>query len=225
MVTIAEIDSQDISTLICDFMICKLCGEVDREHSRMTANSLCPVCKKPAGVARLYYPINVHILVDLVQQAYHSNAPVGPISGPQTPVVGTILFFCTLREALLNHFLLEFLRAEHVKTSLIEKMLDDNKLASQKFTSLFSAVIGKSWGDAVSEASAYDANDYRPVSDLMKSAASIRNEFLHEGTGWSATREFATECVNSLPALFGLFVALHNIYIRPLLANVRVRLA
>lgn len=219
MVSLAEIDNQDISTLVCDFMICKRCGEVDRDHSQMRTNSLCPVCEKPAGVARLYYPINIHILVDLVQQAYHSYAPVGPISGPQAPAIGTILYFCTLREALLNHFLLEFLRAENVKTSLIEKMFDDNKLASQKFTSLFSAVVGKRWSDAVGEASAHDVNDYRPVSDLMKSAANIRNEFLHEGTGWSATRDVATECVNSLPALFGLFVALHNIYIRPLLAN------
>jgi hypothetical protein len=219
LVSLAEIDNQDISTLVCDFMICERCGEVDREHSRMVANSLCPACKKPAGVARLYYPINIRVLVDLVQQAYHSYAPVGPISGPQAPVVGTILYFCTLREALLNHFLLAFLRAEHVKASLIEKMLDDNKLASQKFTSLFSAVVGKSWSEAVGEASTHDATDYRPVSDLMKSAASIRNEFLHEGTGWSATRDVATECINSLPALFGLFVALHNIYVRPQLAN------
>ncbi len=219
MVSLAEIDNQDASTLVCDFMICERCGKVDREHSRMVVNSLCPACKQPAGVARLYYPINVHILVDLVQQSYHSYAPVGPISGPQAPAVGVILFFCTLREALLNHFLLAFLCAENVKTSLIEKLLDDNKLASQKFTSLFNAVVGKSWCEAVGDASSLDATNYQSVSDLMKSAASIRNEFLHEGTGWSATREVATECVNSLPALFALFVALHNVYVLPRLAK------
>jgi len=215
VVTLADVDNQDASTLVCDFMICGRCGIVDRKHSRIVANSLCPACHQPAGVARLYYPISVHILVDLAQQSYHSTAPVGPISGPQAPAVGAILFFCTLREVLLNHFLLALLRAEGVKTTIIEKLMDDNKLASQKFTGLFSSVVGKSWKEAVLEASSFDGTDYQPVSDLMLSAASIRNEFIHEGTGWAATREVATNCINSMPAMFGLFVALHNIYVRP----------
>lgn len=218
MVSLAEIDHQDASTLICDLMICARCGTVDRERSRIVANSLCPACQRPAGVARLYYPVNVHILVDLVQQSYHSYAPVGPISGPQVSTVGTILFFCTLREVLLNHFLLALLRARQVEAAIIEKLLEDNKLASQKFTSLFSAVVGKSWKEAVAEAS-LDGMDYHPVSDLMLSAASIRNEFLHEGTGWTATRDMATDCVNSMPALFDLFVGLHNIHVRPRLSK------
>jgi hypothetical protein len=115
----------------------------------------------------------------------------------------------------LNHFLLALLRAERVKTELIEKLLDDNKLASQKFTGLFSAVVGKSWKEAIIEAASFDGTDYQPVSDLMLAAASIRNAFVHEGTGWTATREMATNCVNSMPSLFGLFVALHNIHVRP----------
>jgi hypothetical protein len=219
VVLLAEIDHQDASTLVCDFMICDRCGTVDRERSRIVANSLCPACQRPAGVARLYYPINVHILVDLVQQSYHSYVPVGPISGPQVSTIGTILFFCTLREVLLNHFLLALLRAQQVKAAVIEKLLDDNKLASQKFTSLFSAVVGKSWKKAVVEASSFHGTDYHPVSDLMLSAASIRNEFVHEGTGWTATRDMATNCVNSMAALFGLFVALHNIHVRPRLCK------
>jgi hypothetical protein len=215
MVSLAEVDNQDASTLVCDFMICERCGTVDRERSRMVANSLCPACHQPAGVARLYYPISVHILVDLVQQSYHSYAPVGPISGPQAPTVGAILFFCTLREVLLNHFFLALLRAERVKAAVIDKLMDDNKLASQKFTGLFSAVVGKSWKEAVIEASSFDGTDYQLVSDLMLSAASIRNEFVHEGTGWTATREVATNCINSMPVMFCLFVALHNIHVRP----------
>jgi hypothetical protein len=219
VITLAEIDNQNISTLVCDFMICERCGEVDREHSRMVVNSSCPACNKPASMARLYYPINIRILVDLIQQSHHSYALVGTMSDPQASSVGAILFFCTLREALLNHFLLAFLRAKHIETSLIEKMLDDNKRANQKFMSLFTKVVGRTWHEAVGEASTYDATDYQPISDLMKSTASIRNEFLHEGRGWSATRDVATECINNLPAILGLFVALHNVYVHPQLAN------
>lgn len=219
MVSLSEIDHQDASTLVCDFMICARCGIVDRERSRIVANSPCPTCKQPAGVARLYYPVSVHILVDLVQQAYHSYAPVGPISGPQASEVGTILFFCTLREVLLNHFLVALLRAQKVEPAIIEKLLDDNKLASQKFTGLFTAVVGKGWNEAVVQATSLHGTDYVAVSNLMVSAASIRNEFVHEGTGWTVTRDLATNCVNSMPALFALFVALHNTHVRPLLCK------
>lgn len=217
MVELAEIDGQAASTLVCDFMICERCGTVDRELSRMVVNSTCPACHRPAGVARLYYPINAHILVDLVQQSYHSDAPINPVSGPQAPALGAILFFCTLREVLLNHFLLTLLRAQQVPAPLIEKLLDDNKLARQKFAGLFSAVVGKSWKEAVLEASTFEGTDFQPVSELMLEAATIRNEFMHEGTGWAATRDVATNCINSLFTLFSLFVALHNIHVRPYL--------
>lgn len=217
MVELAEIDCQATSSLICDFMICKCCGTVDREHSRMVKNSICPACHRPAGVARLYYPINIHILVDLVQQSYHSEAQISPIYGPQASNVGTILFFSSLREALLNHFLVALLLAQQVPSPLIEKLLEDNKLASQKFAGLFSAVVGKSWKEAVIEASAFGGMDFNPISDLMLAVASIRNEFMHEGRGWAATREVSTNCVNGMPVLTKLFVILHNIYVHPLL--------
>src|ERR1019366_5024921 len=173
MVELAEIDSQAASTLVCDFMICECCGTIDREHSRMIKDNICPVCHKPAGVARLYYPFNVHILVDLVQESYHSEAPLNPISGPHASNVGTILFFSSLREVLLNHFLLALLQAQRVPAPVIEKLLDDNRLAGQKFTGLFSAVVGKSWKKAVIEASAFNGMDFQPISYLMLTAASI----------------------------------------------------
>lgn len=215
MATLAEINTQDASTLVCDYMICKRCGIVDRERARMVVDSPCPVCHQPAGVAQLYFPINVHILVDLVQQAYHSYAPVGPIAGPQAHTIGPVLFFCTLREGLLNHLLLALLRAENTRPALIEKLLSDNKLPSQKFSGLFEAAMGRSWMDAVKDASTADAESYASVSELMQKAAQARNLFVHEGVGWTVTREFATECVNGMPMLFKLFVALHNLYVRP----------
>jgi hypothetical protein len=50
----------------------------------------------------------------------------------------------------------------------------------------------------------------------MQDAATIRNEFLHEGRAWQATRQIATDCVNAMPSLVALFVALHNVYVHPL---------
>lgn len=213
---LADIDTQDASTLVCDYLICGNCGIIDRDHSRMRRGNKCSTCGKESEAGRLAFPINVHILVDLVQQAYHSKAPIGPISGPQVPSIGTILLFCTLREALLNGFLINRLRVQRVPAPLIEKLLSDNKLASQKFGGLFTSVVGCKWENAVTEASRQAAVNFAPTSNLMRDAAAIRNEFLHEGGAWQATRQVATDCVNAMPSLSALFVALHNVYVHPL---------
>lgn len=214
---LAEIDTQDASTLICDYLACASCGVIDRDHARIRSGTRCSTCGKEGTGGRLAFPISIHVLVDLVQQAYHSKAPVGPTDGPQLQGIGTILMFCALREALLNWFLIRLLRAQKVPAPLMDKLLADNKLASQKFGDLFTAVVGEKWERALEEVSRGADVDYLATSNLMKEAAAIRNAFLHEGSAWRATQQLATECVNAMPSLMSLFVGLHNAYAHPLL--------
>ncbi len=44
----------------------------------------------------------------------------------------------------------------------------------------------------------------------------MRNEFLHEGTAWTASPDFAKTCVDGIPDLISLFVALNNVYVHAL---------
>jgi hypothetical protein len=214
---LSEIDTQDASTLVCNHLICRNCHIVDRDYSRAQKGTMCSFCGKQNEGGRLFFPVNIHILVDLVHQAYHSDAPVGPISGPQVPSIGTVLFFCALREALLNWFIQSHLRAQQIPNNLIEKLQDDNKLAQQKFGGLFHSVVGKKWNEAIEEVSVNAKREFASVSELMKEASLIRNEFLHEGTAWSVSKDVATRCVDSMPELVSLFIALHQFYVRPLL--------
>ena len=134
--------------------------------------------------------------------------------------MGTVLYFCTLREALLNHFLVQMLRAQKVPVALIERLLDDNRLASQRFGGLFASVVGQKWDKAVDQVSRKVATNFSPVSQLMRRAAEIRNSFLHEGSAWAVTRELSTECINSASHMVELFVAFHNEFIHsPLPGN------
>lgn len=215
MTTLADIDTQPASTLACGHLICKNCGVVDRDWDRMTPGHICAECGKPGDGGRLYFHVGVHILVDLIQQAYHSQSPAGPPNGPDGKDVGTVIYFCTLRESLLNHFLIETMKAQGTPTPLIEKLLEDNKLANQRFGGLFTAATGKKWSEAVSDLSIKLGSDFRSVSDLMRSAAELRNTFLHQGSAWSMTREFSTQCMNAVPSMVELFVGLHNEYVRP----------
>jgi hypothetical protein len=208
MITLADIDGQSLSSVICDFMICKRCGIVDRERSRIVANSPCPTCHKSAGIARLYFGLNLAVLIDLIQQSYHSATPEGQALGPQSSDVAVVLFFCALREALFNNLLKYLLDTEEI--------ISRGGLKSK--VSQLEERIGRTWGQAVREVSSHEGIGFDSVSKLMIEASGIRNRFMHEASGWGATRQFATECINSTFALLQLFASLHNLYAQPRLA-------
>ncbi len=189
MVRLSQIDSQPLSDLVCVHFLCRACGIIDQDWNRTRKGNRCFVCNTEGDGASLVFPISIHVLVDLIQQSYHSNSPTGPLDSPQGSDVGPVLYFCTLREALLSTFLVNHLRAQEVPQSLILKLLDDNKLASQKFGGLFTSVIGVKWSEAVSAASRRSGRDFSVVSDLMRTAAEHRNEFLHSGRAWSISRD------------------------------------
>ena len=214
MTQICEIDDQSLSSLLCVDLICQACGVVDRDYDRTMSGHKCRTCGATGGSGRLAFDTNIHILVNLVQQAYHSSSAAEQ-DGERASNVGTIIYFCTLREALLNTFLIANLRAKKTPTAIIERLLGDNRLTNQRFGALFTSVVGCTWDTAVKTCSESSNTDFGPVSELMKSVARLRNEFLHEGRSWGITREIATDCVNALGYLLPLYVNLHNEYTHP----------
>ena len=216
MIPLADIDGQSLSSVICDFMICKRCGIVDRERSRIVANSPCPACHKSAGIARLYFGLNLAVLIGA---SYSSRTilrrPKDKHSAHNRPMWLSYYSLCALREALLNNLLHYLCRTE---ARDLKKVATRRKLTKRKFSSLVE-LIGKSWDEAVGEASSREGLDFDSVSKLMIQASSIRNRFLHEASGWGATRQFATECINGTFALLQLFVSLHNTYVQPRLGK------
>lgn len=216
---LSEIHRQRLSTLACIYFICTHCAVIDRDSERSRAGHKCLTCGKDSDAARLAFPVNTHMLADMAQQSFHSTSPVDITRNDKAHCIATLLHFCTLREVLINNFLITHLTAKSIPTEIIERLLEDNKLANQKFGQLFASVVGEKWDKAVVAATKHDSYDYRSVSDLMKRAAEIRNRFLHDGNVWSVDRDFAEECINGLGAIFSLFVALHNVYTHSLTAN------
>lgn len=216
MKPLSKIDSQRLHTLVSNHFICKNCGVIDRDSDRLKKGYPCKHCNAPSQGGRIAFPLHIQVLVNLVQQAYHSKSSTGDPTAPQGRDVGTVLFYCSLREALLNNFIVTNLRTRSIEEALISRMLDDNKLASHKFGGLFTSVIGTKWKDAISNLSRTRAKDYMAVSELMQEAADLRNEFLHEGDAWRINRNLAKRCVDSLGQLVSMFVELHNEYTHPL---------
>lgn len=213
--SLSSIKDQDASQVACAWFLCTHCGIVDRDMQRMRVGHDCGSCGRSSEGGRLYFSTTIHILVDLVHQAYHSNAPVGPVQGPQTGAVETIVFFCALRESLLVLFLKDHMMAQKLPTPIIDKLLDDNRLANQRFGQLFKSVVGAKWHVAVQKISTEDCS-FVTVSELMMAASEVRNDFMHNGSAWQATEGLARDCVNSLPTITHLFAELHNHYVRPI---------
>lgn len=192
--------------------MCAHCAIIDRDTERSRAGHKCSTCGKQGDAARLAFPINIHMLSDMAQQSFHATSPVDITRDDRAHNIATVLHFCTLREALINNFLITHLRAKSIPAEIIERLLDDNKLAHQKFGQLFTSVVGDKWDKAIITASKHDGQDYRSASDLMKRASEIRNRFLHDGNVWGVDRNFAKECVDALGTILCMFVALHNVY-------------
>jgi hypothetical protein len=162
----------------------------------------------------MHFHSGILMLVDLVQQAYHSSSTASQLGGPSSNDISTLLYFCTLREALLDSFLLRGLRTQKTGQRVIERLFQDNRMARQKFGGLFTATTGTTWDRAVNLVSSRVGQPFEQVSKLMKQATELRNSFVHEGTAWSITNELSTSCLNSVPTMVELFVALHNEYAR-----------
>jgi hypothetical protein len=217
MIELAHVKSQPLSTLVCDHLICRSCGIIDRDYGRMKKGYICTTCQSESECGRMVFPITISVLVDLAQESYHSHYRESIDSGPHGRDVSVLIYFCTLREALLNALLINHLRSIKTPASIIKQLLDDNKLASQKFSKLFVSIFEMSWKEAVDDVSSSGNFDYRPVSTLMKDAAITRNEFLHEGAAWRISPELGRECMNSMGDLVSLFVELHNKFTHPII--------
>ncbi|MFN7677853.1 MAG: hypothetical protein ACK5QW_04560 [Cyanobacteriota bacterium] len=215
----SDIHHQHLSTLVCDHFICQACGIIDRDPERMRVGHRCPTCSAEERRRRLAFHANISLLVDLMQEVFHSEAPAlfHDRSSPQGSDINTVLIFCSLREALLTNFLVENLLAKRVDHELIKRLLADNKSTSQRMEKLFPSVVGAKWEAAVTQLSQTNSVNYEDVSSFIREAASVRNRFIHEGIPWGMTRDLSKRCINSMGKMVSLFVALHNEYTHPVI--------
>ncbi len=70
-VDITEI-KQSLSTLVCEYLECAVCGIVDNDLGRDHVSQACSSCGS-AGTARLNFNINIHILAEVIPEAYHAG--------------------------------------------------------------------------------------------------------------------------------------------------------
>ncbi len=198
---------------LAGFMICTGCSVVDRDQKRMRSGYACPECGYKSGGARLYFHVNIMVLIDLIEQSYFSISRERSDERVDPSGVAILLYFCTLKEALFDHLLNQLFWSRGVNKSLRKRLLSDNRLFNEKINKLFPALVDEKWSYALSSVGESLGRDYSALDTLLVRASELRNDFLHDASPWDISPEFATECVDCLGDLLGLFVGLHNHYI------------
>ena len=163
----------------------------------------------------MYFHFGIHVLIDIIQTAYHS-APLpsirdSAIDSTKARYISVIVLFCTLREALADHLILEASRAAKIKKSIYERLIADNRNYSQKQNNLIPSLIGKKWNAVCAEL----GPKYVTLNETLKTIAAKRNKFVHEGKVYCVSEDDAISCMESIPSLLELFVRIHNKYVQP----------
>ena len=208
--------------LVSDQLICQNCHVVDRDRERSRVGYPCPTCGKESESGRLYFSINIHIIIDLIQESYHaepSNANGRLYEGVGSHDISVVIYFCTLRETLLDKLITELLIAKEIPEGVCERLLSDNKLHIQKQHKLFCSLTNEKWKDAVAQISQGVQLDYIKIDEFVVEAVKARNNFIHEGSKWSIDRVLSTDCLKNIYGLINLYVGLHNKYVHPIYKN------
>ena len=165
----------------------------------------------------MYFHLNIHTMVNLIQAAYQSpkNEDL-PSDGGAAQNAATLIFFCTLNEALLENLLCELCRAKQLPTAVIARLLSDNSRVCDRQGKLWVALTEKSWKWSIEKAGADDTCDYVRVNKFCADMQVVRNKFVHRGASHIVSRTMAETCANEIWAVTSFYVALHNAVVHPL---------
>lgn len=215
---VSEITAQPLSTLVSDFYVCQSCSIVDADNNRMLVGSPCATCgaKSEGGLA--YFDLSADALVDLMQESFHYKSTSRNMSG--SPLVGNnvhrlavVIYFCTLGEVLLEHFLREIMYALNIPNGVQERILNDSLFARERVEKVFPSLVGEKWKAVLKDLSKNSKLNFEKTVEFYLRVANARNEFLHRGNQWAIPESMPEECMEEIWPLINLYVLLHNRYV------------
>ena len=208
-----------LGTLLVKYHACEHCHAVYVDPHQTCVGLACKKCGKAntAG-SRGYFGIAVWSLINLMQEFFHKDAKAAQ-AGPgakdsNNSPLAVVLFFATLRDVLLKHFLTEMMIAHGLTVAVLERLFADSQSRQQMLNSLFPALTGGvKWNAALARLQAQLSFDAVDLNDFLKEVAKARNSFLHEGSQWPIKPVMAEQCMLRIDELLQLYVALHNEFV------------
>lgn len=181
----------------------------------------CPVCGSKKGVGLLFYDLDILIMVDLVQESYQSISNFddtnqkGVSRADRAHIASVLVFFCTLKEMLLDRFLGHLMHAHKLPEGVRKRLLADNITHTQKLRRLLPSLTGVKWPEILATFPKKDNENFTQLDLILEETASARNDLVHEGLYLVAKPSIATKCITHEMPLLDLFVQLHNSYVYP----------
>ena len=197
---------------------CTSCKIVDTDRGRSTVGHPCQTCNKPSNGGDMYFDSSVHLVVDLIEEAASSEHTIKyPDTAMEysenTHFVSVLLFFCTLREILLNNLIRQLCLDQSISNEIYDRLRMDNRLYTQKQDRLFPSLTKVKWTAAIATLDNKSDFDFQKLNADLKRFSDLRNKFAHEGHGFEIDKSTCEECVLSIEPLIHLYVDLHNAFV------------
>jgi hypothetical protein len=172
----------------------------------------------------LYFELSTLLLIDLMQEAFHTrgtarNDGIGPNRNAHN--VSVVLFFCTLREVLLNSLLGYLHWAQDIPRAVYERLIADSNTYALRQNNLLPTFTGKKWKALIAYESHHSQLDYVELDEFLRKAVDARNKFMHEGKHWGINRALAQGCMDHIWPLLAFYVSLHNRYVHAVVSRKR----
>lgn len=195
------------------YFMCKNCKVVDRDTERMQAGYKCSACGKEGDGARLYFHVNIHVILDLLEESYSSTPEDRFDDRVASKHVNVLLLFCALKEALLINLIRHLLIVKRIPPRLQDRLMKDSRQFNASLNKLLPDLIACKWQEALQEVGVAHRQDFCGLDRLLRDTGKLRNRFLHNASPWDISEDLCRECIDSLANMFQLFVALHNRYV------------
>lgn len=207
-----------LGTLLCNYHCCEHCHAVYVDRDQFCVGMACKKCGEANTAGhRQYFGVAVWCLIDLMQEFYHKDAKApkpAPAKDSSNSPLAVVLFFATLREMLLKHFLTKMMIAHAMTVAVSDRLFSDNQSHQQMLNSLFPVLTGGvTWKAALAQVRPQLSFDAEDLNKFLKSVAEARNAFLHEGKKWAIKPAMAEHCMLRIEELLQLYVALHNEFV------------
>jgi len=209
---------QSWTDFILGYYICQSCWFVDRDDERIRVGYPCGRCGVPSPGGFTYFDITVGAIADLIAEFYPLPDPTlhTPLNNTEPPreshSLAILVFFCTLGEILLQHFLECCMLNLNIALNVRKRLFDDN-FFKQRLDNLFPSLVGVSWKNAVKAAAKNSHAEFQSAVDFYIVASKRRNKLLHLGEKWDMPPDMAKRCFDNMVPLIRLFIELNNTYL------------
>ena len=215
---------RDMSGMASSYFLCLNCGIVDQDENRSVPGHACSMCGVSPCGCRVFFRLGVSIIIQLIETSYFrwpEQSTYDELSRQRREDLrnsATLIFFCSLKELLLETFTEDMMEALRLKPEEQTSLREQYSTHSKRLQYLMPAMTGKSWHDALSSLPLERREQHSNLDGFLEHATRKRNDLLHDVNLLAFDEDIATSCFRAIPMILELYVDLQNQFVHPVIA-------